>query len=67
MATNRYDRLWGNGWDMGKPVLIPALAHFTRCLARFARLAGFNVFLKELNAVSFIFDNLFDSLKGSKN
>jgi len=63
VATSRYDRLWGNGWDMGKPVLIPAFARF----ARSARLAGFIVFLKEFNAVSFFFDNLFDSLKGSKN
>jgi hypothetical protein len=34
VATNRYDRLWGNGWDMGKPVLIPALAR-SACLARY--------------------------------
>jgi len=66
VAASRYDRLWGNGWDMGKPVLIPA-SPTSPALARFARLAGFNVFLKELNAVSFFFDNLFDSLKGSKN
>jgi len=60
VAASRYDRLWGYQRGLGKPVLIPAFA-------RFARLAGFIVFLKELNAVSFFFDNLFDSLKGSKN
>jgi hypothetical protein len=63
VAASRYDRLWGNGWDMGKPLLIPA----SPVSPAPARLAGFIVFLKELNAVSFFFDNLFDSLKGSKN
>jgi len=56
----------GYGETGPDPPRFPRFARFAR-FARSARLAGFIVFLKELNAVSFFFDNLFDSLKGSKN
>ena len=49
------------------PAANPPAPSLSARFARSSRLACLIVFLKELNAVSFFFDNLFDSLKGSKN
>jgi len=45
----------------------PRFTRFRPLSPAFARLAGFNELLKEFHSVSFFFDNLFDSLKYSKN